>query len=608
MEHSQSSRRIHVLRDSEARKIAAGEVIDRPLSVVRELIDNAIDAGASEINVYVEGGGIKRIRVSDDGIGMNAADLDLCVLPHATSKITTTEDIYSVNSLGFRGEALASIAACSKLEITSRPRDTDESAGKIIVHAAKVISHGETSAPAGTTVEVRDLFYSMPGRRKFLKRVASETQACRQAFIEKALPFPDISFRLFIDGDMKLFLPPQNLLERVSTVFERSVDRTLWDSIEKSGTDADDIRIRAVLTRPDYFRRDRRLIQVYVNNRRVTEYALLQAVTYGYSEHQPGGAFPAVVLMVDVDPAHLDFNIHPAKREVRFKNLPGIHRAVVDAIRSHLSHYKIRANLADPNEFRDPQEALIREDVPGYSTGREGLPQEGGDRSEELSGGKREVEHGGRVDWPGGRRPVDFDIAGAKRELETGPQTRTPGDRRARYLGQIFGLFLLAEEGERLFIIDQHAAHERIIYEQLRNREPEVQNLLVPIHISLENDEEAVLEANLPIYEKLGISLEKQAPGSWLIESCPSVCIDMKDDLAGFIKGWKGDVSDLEQELFATIACRSAVMDGEVLDTVSASELAEEALSLDNARCPHGRPIWVEISRSRLFELVERTV
>ncbi len=577
------SRRIHVLREAEARKIAAGEVIDRPLSVIRELLDNSIDAGANEITVGVDGGGIERIRVVDNGTGMGPEDLETCILPHATSKITKTEDIYSIRSLGFRGEALASIAACSKLDIASTSDETPDTGMRITVHAGRVIQNSPAPAAQGTTVDVGDLFYSLPGRRKFLKRTSSEAQACKQAFIEKALPFPGITFKFFSDGEMKLFLPAQGLQDRVLSLFSNSIKPDLLNSVEN---DLDGFSLKAVLTNPAFSRRDKRLIQIYVNGRRIQEYALIQAVLYGYSEHLPGGNYPAVFLFIEVDPQLVDFNIHPAKREVRFRNLQEIHRAVVDLIRSGLMEYKVRSTVSNVDTYE--QNSLIAEPSARFTQ----FPRS----SDSSAVGINIQEVRERL----GERRHD-------EGKEAYQRTDEPGMPGMRFHGQIFGLFLLAEYNDRLYIIDQHAAHERIIYEKLAGTNEEIQTLLVPIHFDVNKDEETVLKKELETYAGLGFTIEQVCPGSWLIKACPAACLDMKGDLAEFIKGRRGDSTTLKQELYATVACRAAVMDGEILDALTGRELAIKALNLDNARCPHGRPIWHEISREKLFELVKRT-
>ncbi len=604
MQSRQSSRRIHVLREAEVRKIAAGEVIDRPLSVVRELIDNSIDSGADEISVYVNGGGVERIRVVDNGIGMTPEDLEICILPHATSKIAKTEDIYSVDTLGFRGEALSSIASCSKLEITSTYEETPEEGRSINVHAGKLLRSSPAPARVGTTVEVSDLFYSLPGRRKFLKRVSSESQGCKQAFIEKALPFPEITFRYFSDNDLKLYLPAQSAEERVAAVFPRALEPKLLDSGE---TEFNGASIKVVLTKPGFTRRDRRLLYVFVNRRRIQEFALLQAVTYGYSEHLPGGSYPAAFVCIDIDPHLVDFNIHPAKREVRFKDLQIIHRGVVDLVRSVLSNYRIHSGAAYEDRYR--QESVLQDIPRRYSP--EIPPNRGLDHPVVSRRMRREpadpprspsASYTARQGSSGGSFDLDSVRAGSKasENLEADAEG-------ILYHGQVFGLFLLAEYDETLYIIDQHAAHERIIYEKLIHGSKEVQSLLVPVKVELEEDEEEALLKDLDTYKNLGFSFEREGPGLWLLTACPAVYLDLKEEIVASIKGRKGDTTSLEQELYARISCRAAVMDGEILDDLAGFELARKALALKNARCPHGRPIWHKISREDLFAYVLRT-
>ena len=578
MQQNDASRRIHILRDSEARKIAAGEVIDRPFSVVRELLDNSIDAGASEISVYLEEGGVGRIRVLDDGTGMSAGDLELCVLAHATSKIEKTEDIYSVKTLGFRGEALSSIAACSKLLISSTDYRTPDTGHSIQIHDGKKLSFSEAPPQKGTVVDVGDLFYSLPGRRKFLKRPSTETLLCRQALIDKALPFPNITFRYFVDNTLKLFLPQTTRKERIATAFAGQLDPAILHSAER---DFGQYSIRAVLADPAYSRRDRRLVQVFINNRRVQEYSLIQAATYGYSEYLPGGAFPAAFLFIDVDPRLVDFNIHPAKREVRIRNAAEVHRGTVSVLRAKLAELNVQPRQETPVT----QESLH---FPAASYAEPGLTPR--------------------------RKPYDMDsVRESIRSLEAHdsaedlqPQPANSED--LRYLGRLFNLFILVEQRDTLFIIDQHAAHERIIYERICSEPPRVQSLLVPIQFELDTDQEGMLEKDLETYRRFGIQLCQRGKGIWELDGCPEICMRIKDELIEFISGQKGDSTALEQELFSVIACRAAVMDGEVLDPITAIQLAREAFGLSNPRCPHGRPIWHKITKDMLYELVGRTV
>ncbi|MCF7949083.1 MAG: DNA mismatch repair endonuclease MutL, partial [Spirochaetia bacterium] len=323
-------RRIHLLRDSVAQKIAAGEVIDRPFSVVRELLDNAIDSGADSIDLYIEGGGIRRIRVLDNGSGMDREDLELCYKPHATSKISAVGDIYNLHTLGFRGEALASVAACAKLTITSAPVSAEPHT--LEVRNGSPIRLELSRGTQGTVVDVSDLFYAMPGRRKFLKSPGAETSACTRTFIEKALPFPDISFRLFTDDQLKLYLPAADLQKRIAAAYPNQVDPSFLNSVEE---EAGRFKIKGLLASPAIHRRDRRNIQVYVNRRRIQEFSLVQAVHYAYEQLLPGGSFPVAFIFLEIDPELVDFNIHPAKREVRINNLPEIHHQLVHTLQEH---------------------------------------------------------------------------------------------------------------------------------------------------------------------------------------------------------------------------------------------------------------------------------
>ncbi|RKX88794.1 MAG: DNA mismatch repair endonuclease MutL, partial [Spirochaetes bacterium] len=305
-------RRIQILRDTVALRIAAGEVIDRPFSVVRELIDNAVDCGAGNIDLYVEGGGIERIRVVDNGSGMSLEDLKKCYLPHATSKISEMEDLESLKTLGFRGEALSSIGACSRLEIISS--ETGADAGRLVVSNGALRDLSPYKGNKGTIVDVSGLFHAMPARKKFLKRPSAEAAACKKVFIDKVLPFCEISFRYFQDGAMKLFFPVSSLKERVINAYPGILNKDLTREMESS---TEDFSVRIIAADPSVNRKDRRYIQLFVNNRRINDFSLLQAVEYGFSEFLPGGTYPVAFVFIKIKPSLIDVNIHPAKKEVK---------------------------------------------------------------------------------------------------------------------------------------------------------------------------------------------------------------------------------------------------------------------------------------------------
>src|SRR5574344_932533 len=337
---AQTDNRPHVktLNPEVARKIAAGEVIDRPCAIVRELMDNAVDSGADSIAVEITGGGIEKIRIVDNGVGMTKEDLASCARPHATSKITTETDLLHLSTLGFRGEALSSMAAVSRLEITS---------GGWKMNASVTEDHLLSPVPqtTGTIVQTAALFENFPARRIFLKRPASETMLCRSMFEEKVLPRPDIGFTLTVDGDEKLNLPKdQTLVERFTEALNIPESNSLFYEIGASST-KQDWSFRLVIGEPSVTRDSRKQIFIYVNGRRIQEYGLMQAIEYGCQGYFPNGLHPVACLFVTMDSSLVDFNIHPAKREARFKDIAPLHHSVSTTVRNFFKQYTVRTIL-----------------------------------------------------------------------------------------------------------------------------------------------------------------------------------------------------------------------------------------------------------------------
>lgn len=564
-------RRIKILRESEARKIAAGEVIDRPLSLVRELLDNAIDAGATSIEVYIEGGGMESVRVVDDGCGMGKEDLELCCLPHATSKIEQIEDLLSVTSLGFRGEALASIASCSRLSITS---SDGKDGGRLIIHGGELIGKEDAPLKRGTVVEAKDLFFNMPARKKFMKSAAAEGAACKAVFLEKSLPFPQITFRYFADGEMKLFLPASGLIERVSAGYAEQFEPAFISEAEKN---FGNFSLKAVLGGPSLFRRDRKLMQVYVNGRRIQEFSLLQAIEYGYTGYLPGGQYPIAFVFITIDPALIDFNIHPAKREVRFKNLPEVHHGIVTAVKAFLPDHDVRSE-------RRPSAG------PEFPLDMHPL------------GERKPLYH------PGERPPdATIDISKVRESLGTYVSEK-PAVSEIHYIGQAMGLFLIAEGKERLFIIDQHAAHERILFDELCATEHPAQPLLEPLPFEVDKDGKAILIQIQNALLRAGVEIIPKGTSSFELMSLPAGYGTDARALIELLSDPRGTEDELLKALFADMACKKAIKDGEILDRRTGEDLARRALSLPIPRCPHGRPIWYEVSRDELFVALKRIV
>jgi DNA mismatch repair protein MutL len=565
--------RIQVLPAEEARRIAAGEVIDRPAGLVREFLDNAIDAGGRNIELLIEEGGIRRTELVDDGIGMGKEDLELCWLTHATSKIRSLDDLRTAGTLGFRGEALSAAAAVSRLESLSSQNGTE--AWKLGV------GPGEKGPPVlessrrarGTSVRALGLYDTIPARKRFLKRSGTEAAACRQIFNEKAMAFPEIAFRFTQDGILKTFLPPDNSLrERFSRIFLDEREGAFLHEIASAG---EGFSVSVVMGGPELSRNDRRLQFVFANSRRIQDFALLQALEYGLQGWFPNGTHPVGAVFVTIDPALADFNIHPAKREVRFAEPGAIHHSLSSALKGFCRHFSLaqnssRKDAAEPATNTAVQTMVYEAIQPSFAV----------------------------------KENASYQATG-----------------NTRYLGRIFGLFILVEKDDRLFIIDQHAAHERILYDHFICGPIPKQELLVAIPFNTESSEDdRFLEEKREELSKLGIvilreeagnnSTELQAArgnsGEWLIEALPSGWKLSDRETVAEILSLKNAKENLAERWAATLSCRSAVKDGDFLDEKTALALAEEAFALPVSRCPHGRPIWLEISRRDLFKAVKR--
>ena len=576
-----ASGRIQILPPEEARRIAAGEVIDRPAALIREFMDNAIDAGASDIEVSIEEGGSKKVEVADDGGGMGHDDLLLCALAHATSKIRCLDDLAVAETLGFRGEALAAAAAVARLEIVSSINKNDAwrfTIGPGVINPPYIERANRTK---GSTVRALNLFDTIPARKQFLKREGSEAALCRQIFIEKALAFPEITFRFNQDGRSKIFLPAAtSKKERFAAAL---LDAKEGDFLHEIHVTGNGFSADVVIGGPELFRADRRMLHIFANGRRIQDYSLITAMEYGAQGWFPNGVHPLGAVYVDIDPALADFNIHPAKREARFRDPGAIHHAVTSGLRDFCRHLNLKTE-SPPQPEQTPQR---------------GLPL----AMEALFGESNVSNITNKID-DNKIHNVDYlrTVIAPSAAAETPPKYNEP-----RYVGRVFGFFIIVELGDRLFIIDQHAAHERILYDRFLSAPIPQQELLIPIAFTAETAEDnQFLAAKKEELAKLAIVIEQDGDG-WRIDALP--------------QGWRmGDAETIQEILdlraaneniaerwAATLCCHQAVRDGDYLDDATALALAEEALALPIPRCPHGRPIWTEITRDALHRAVRRT-
>lgn len=611
-----------------ARKIAAGEVIDRPNAIVRELMDNAIDSGAGSVHVEVDSGGIERVRVVDNGCGMTKEDLAACARPHATSKITTETDLLKLTTLGFRGEALSSIAAVCRLSVAS---------GTWKMRASVTEDHIIEPVPpvSGTIVQAEGLFENFPARRLFLKRPASEMLMCRTTFIEKSLPQPDIAFTFTADGERRLTLEPGvSLRTRFVQATEQSENESLFYEISgNAGGEKPDWSFTVVIGEPGISRSNKKDIYVFVNGRRIAEYSLVQAIEYGGQGYFPNGTYPVAALFVTMNPEFVDFNIHPAKKEARFKDLSGLHHGVSTAVRDFFHHYTVKT-MADWNA---PEDTASKSPELDLHAGAADTPYTKG--ATDSTVGRIIMHRGGsKFHMPGeiGYRAPQDDVrsrffsespysAGSDRhEPLSAPYVIShPSDNVQpladaalsesppvpfHFIGSALGTFLIAEKDETLYIIDKHAAHERILYNRIMADQGKSQELLVPYEITTENEADDAYLSNIQDeLKRFGFTVKNCGGGRWEISSVPERWKGTETDLYHTLLDKRLEPSEVISAIAATSACKAAVKDGGFLDDDTATQLVAETFALPDPHCPHGRPVWTTITRAQLFSLVKRT-
>jgi DNA mismatch repair protein MutL len=568
--------RIHLLSPETSRLIAAGEVIERPASALRELIDNAIDAQASEIRIELQKGGIDLVRVSDNGLGMSRDDLALAILEHATSKIETADDLLTAKTLGFRGEALASIAAVSRLEIVTK--DGESEAGwqlKKEPQSQAIIR--PVAARQGTTIEARNFFENFPARRQFLKRAVSEALQCRSVFTEKAMAHPHIVFSIK-SGDSLEQLSSSSLADRVAALHPDIP----FPSISFFEQDLGLSKISLVYADPSQHRRDRRYLQVFVNCRRVPEWGLAGILDYAFADYLPGGMHPIAFLFLEIDPSHADFNIHPAKREVRIKGLEEIKNSLLQSLKLHFR-----------KSFGDGPPSMSGF-VATQVSGRLEYPMQS--RNDSAFWEKVIGEGENRFQSTAGYATQKA----ASRNEFNGPQSSYI------YLGRAFGPFILFSMNEILYILDQHAAHERILYDELSSKTHASQPLLVPFIYELGSEaDETRFEILHPELERIGFRIQR-FQDTCIVQEVPGFLGDKAIPALMEVMAEEADSSNPGSAVLATMACRAAVKDGDCLDDAAAKELIEKSLALPFPRCPHGRPIWISFDRQSLYRMVGR--
>jgi len=584
------------LDESTINQIAAGEVVERPASVVKELVENALDAGSRSIVVEIAGGGREMVRVTDDGSGMDREDALLSLERHATSKIRTIGDIAISGSLGFRGEALPSIASVSRVEIITRTR-TEDAGTRIVAEGGMVVSCEEYGARPGTQVAVRDLFYNTPARMKFLKNAATETARAVSTAVEASLSAPDVRFSVVVDGKEVARTPGSGSLSDVivglyGTEFARSLVQI---SFEAQG-----IEVSGYASRPSLSRASRREQHFLVLGRPVRDQNIRWALEEAYSGNMARGRYPVAFINIVVNREDVDVNVHPAKAEVRFRDEGAVKRAVLVAVsRALVAAGESAAHSQDAVYRAGPDQPRAAGEGPAGMYGRMPGESAGAGTGQRAGYGR----HGARQDQPGAW-PSQAGAAGQVFE-----EFRKKGGGLAANLGslvpigQVLGTYVVAEYPGGLALVDQHAAHERINFERIRAavsaHRSQSQPLLVPVTFEPGPAERSVLREYLGTLSELGFEVEEFGAGTWIVRSCVivnGVEVRLQDVLDRLVHEQPIAVEDWpgHKAAVALAACVASVKAGQRLDlNAQAALLRELAETQEPLRCPHGRPTIV---------------
>lgn len=590
--------KIVVLEREVSEKIAAGEVIERPASVVKELVENSLDAGGLKIDIEIKSGGHQLISVADDGIGMSREDALLALERFATSKIKDVEDLEKISTLGFRGEALPSILAVSRIEVITREKDSATGV-RIRGEGSKVLEAQEVSCRPGTRITVTGIFYNTPARKKFMKSAAAETGFILDLIGRMALGSPSVHFKVINNGKVALNLPPAvPIADKAAEVLglESSAD-LLQISNSMAG-----INLEGFIAKPNITKGNRTSQIIFLNSRLIKSPYISQAVQEGYHPLLTEGRFPLFVLFLKIDPALIDVNVHPAKAEVRFSRARDIFRCVETGVKKALSEARITLDSEGKAfyEFEkqklavDEEELLLDLLAKGYNQEPSQFAPIHGESFTAAGPSYFETFH--KI----GEEIAPYKIA----------ERITP-------LAQIKDTYILASDGKELLIIDQHTAHERINYEKLKKNVSaggKSQVLLVPSVIEANSLQAEIIKENLEFLKSLGFEIEIFGEKDFLLRSIPSIAI--RRDASKLIKDIVSEIEeekessaldDMRERLIESVACRSSIMSGEKIKKEEVDAILESLKDIENSSfCPHGRPAVIRLNVKDLDRLFRR--
>lgn len=637
------SAEVKLLDQNTANQIAAGEVVEKPASVVKELVENALDAGAGKIDVTIFEGGTQYIRVADDGSGMTEANAKLAVLRHATSKIRAAEDLMSLHTLGFRGEALPSIASVSNFQLLTRPAD-EEFATSIRIDGGEQTECQQTGGQAGTTVIVENLFFNVPARRKFLRTNATEGRYINELLTRLALSRPDVRFKL-VSNDKEVLSTPGNgsLFDAITALYGKKVSDELL-KVDFTGTD---VKITGYIGKPTLLKGTRQWQTFMVNDRIINNRMISKAIDHAYQSQVPKSGFPFVVLMVEVDTHTIDVNVHPQKSEIKFSDdsviYKAMYKALTDALTkpmsakpqqaldllpdSELAVFKpvgqgiITDGMPLPKQQSVPKPAPVQQPKPAYADIFKTAPAHEPQPEPVQSEVWKQVEY---TYTPPKTEPV-YTINEVREEFKKQDEvaanvigfTDTNNETESIWpIGQVDKTFIIAQSEDTLYLIDQHAAHERILYDKFVNAHNDIpaQTMLMPLYIDVTAHDTEIIEKHREDFSRLGVDIEPAGEALLRVSSQPAdIKADGAEDFIREITKMLSEMknispSDLRQNMLHMMACKAAIKAGEVLNMRQMRQLIIDLCNTEHPfTCPHGRPCMIEISSAELYKMFKRT-
>ena len=641
-----NEQKVQLLDQNTANQIAAGEVVEKPASVVKELVENSLDAGADNIEVTIFGGGTEYIRVVDNGSGMSEENAKLAVLRHATSKIRVAEDLLHLNTLGFRGEALPSIASVSNFQLLTRPV-TEEFATSIKIEGGDQAECIATGGHTGTTIIVENLFFNVPARRKFLRTVQTESRYISELITKLALSRPDVRFKL-VSNDKEVLSTPGNgdLVDTVKALYCKNVSEELL-TVDFADSE---VKVRGFIGKPTLLKGTRQWQTLLVNGRIITNRMIAKAIDHAYQSQIPKSGFPFAVLNITVDTESIDVNVHPQKSEIKFSDdstvYKAMYKALTDALTRPMSAKPQGLALLDDSELQvfKSAEAVVAATEPSIVVETPAVETKVPETElpalktteTNISTAKAEGYSAYKPQQQSVWKEPEYTYRPPKTEpVYTISETRDVFDKQDNIasniidftdtdsgvdtiwpLGQIDRTFIVAQSDDSLFLVDQHAAHERILYDKLvaSHNDIPAQQMLIPLYIDVTAQDVNLIEEHREEFLRLGVDIEAAGESMLRVSSLPS---DIKaDDAEDFVREITQmlselrtiNPSDLRQNILHMTACKAAIKAGEVLNMRQMRQLIIDLCNTEHPfTCPHGRPCMVEINSAELYKMFKRT-